>query len=671
MSTKTSFKRIALVAVAALGFGVLSVAPSTAGQDQSNISIITADTTGTVGTAVSATINHNFVATGDKKGFAGAAFYSSPQTSSLTTEGSLTWTQNTDTSTHVNVNEAGFYTAYNIPSTTYTRDVITEGTATGRVNNTIKLGFTPDKAGTYLVRVFGFPNGTKDAIFVDWTVVVTTPAPLATKTTAYASATDTTTAGAFALATDATGTLSAARAAGNLAGVFYVVQSNGSTLNPLTVGGKLTVTVSGSGLAQVVDLAGACAATSAVRAMTGTSTALGQKVCLYSDGTAGVGTVTWATGSTVLGSGSANFYGAAAKYTLTTSYSVISTDAAVNPSTTAPANSNRRSVTVTVTDANGVAVPGHDVYMVSSDPLVISGNYQKATSGATGLARFNLTGNTQGTSSLSFTNKRYATDPLITASNPEITAGPTAIRVGSTVADKVTVAFDKAEYAPGEIAVVTVTVTDKAGNAVPRGKYQVFNSALSASRAFALGTAPGTANANATCVDALGIAGTAAATCASTGGYADLGYTQSVPVLEAGSVWISGNTGTATFTMNMPLAPGEVKLSGTTWTLLPNGLGISANAGTAVSATANVVADNSAAQAAADAAAEATDAANAATDAANAAAEAADAATAAAQDAADAVAALSTQVSEMVDALKKQITALTNLVIKIQKKVKA
>ena len=77
------------------------------------------------------------------------------------------------------------------------------------------------------------------------------------------------------------------------------------------------------------------------------------------------------------------------------------------------------------------------------------------------------------------------------------------------------------------------------------------------------------------------------------------------------------------------------------------------------------------ASAAADAAAEATDAANAATDAANAAAEAADAATAAAQDAADAVAALSTQVSEMVDALKKQITALTNLVIKIQKKVKA
>jgi hypothetical protein len=78
-----------------------------------------------------------------------------------------------------------------------------------------------------------------------------------------------------------------------------------------------------------------------------------------------------------------------------------------------------------------------------------------------------------------------------------------------------------------------------------------------------------------------------------------------------------------------------------------------------------------AAEAAQEAAAEATDAANAATDAANASAEAADAATAAAQDAADAVAALSTQVSEMISALKKQITSLTNLVIKIQKKVKA
>jgi hypothetical protein len=113
--------------------------------------------------------------------------------------------------------------------------------------------------------------------------------------------------------------------------------------------------------------------------------------------------------------------------------------------------------------------------------------------------------------------------------------------------------------------------------------------------------------------------------------------------------------------------------AGTT-VLAEEGVGASFDAAGVNSATVLAVADTATldqAQAATDAAAEATDAANAATDAANAAAEAADAATAAAQDAADAVAALSTQVSEMIDALKKQITALTNLVIKIQKKVKA
>jgi len=111
-----------------------------------------------------------------------------------------------------------------------------------------------------------------------------------------------------------------------------------------------------------------------------------------------------------------------------------------------------------------------------------------------------------------------------------------------------------------------------------------------------------------------------------------------------------------------------------TATVVETGVGASFSAAGVAQATVSLTGVNvagEAAQAAADAAAEATDAANAATDAANAAAEAADAATAAAQDAADAVAALSTEVTELISALRKQITSLTNLVIKIQKKVKA
>ena len=133
-----------------------------------------------------------------------------------------------------------------------------------------------------------------------------------------------------------------------------------------------------------------------------------------------------------------------------------------------------------------------------------------------------------------------------------------------------------------------------------------------------------------------------------------------LPAVSGQSLAITNNAGTVTLPINMPITSGPVTISAGTL--------IAGVAGTA-SVTANV--SNSEIAAAQDAAAEATDAANAATDAANAAAEAADAATAAAQDAADAVAALSTEVAAMITALKKQITALTNLVIKIQKKVKA
>jgi hypothetical protein len=96
---------------------------------------------------------------------------------------------------------------------------------------------------------------------------------------------------------------------------------------------------------------------------------------------------------------------------------------------------------------------------------------------------------------------------------------------------------------------------------------------------------------------------------------------------------------------------------------------VKALAGTKPTATFSV--SNPSIDAATDAANEAAQAASDATDAALAAADAADAATTKAQEAVDAVATLSAQVSKLITALKAQITTLTNLVIKIQKKVKA
>jgi protocatechuate 3,4-dioxygenase beta subunit len=663
MSTKTTFKRVALVAVAALGLGLLSVAPSNA-QDQSRISIVAQDSTGSVGTAVCATVLHSAVSTGGADTLvAGASLYDSPATSAKTTANAFTWSV-PDTTTATNTNGTLTNNSNAVQNWAgYTFVAEYAATAAGRTAAYLKLCFTPDKAGTYTTRIFGFPNGTTLAIYTDWTVTVTAPAPTATSTTAYAVAgLDKTSAADFTAALDETGYLSASKTAGNLAGTIYVVQSNGSATNPLTAGSKLTIVVTGSGLASLIGLAETCSYAAAVRATTGTSTALGQKICFYSDGTAGTGTVTVSAGTTVIATSSATFYGAAAKYAATVNNSVISTSAAVDPSTTGVSNSNRRAITVLVTDSNGNAVPGAKVYMTSSNGAVISGAYQLSTSGSTGKAYFNLTGVAAGSADLSFTNKSYANDPAITSTNPEITAGPVSVRVGSTTPDKVTVAFDKGSYLPGEKAVVTVTVLDKSGLAVPRGAYSVLNAALSTSLALASGTLPGTANASASCADAFGVPGTSAATCAA-------GYTQTTPALTAGQVWISGSTGTATFTVNMPTVEGTVTLAGTVSTYLPNGLGTSANAGASISASATVV--NTSVSAATDAANEATDAANAATDAALAAADAADAATAAAQDASDAVAALSATVAKLVTSLKAQIASLTNLVIKIQKKVRA
>jgi hypothetical protein len=275
---------------------------------------------------------------------------------------------------------------------------------------------------------------------------------------------------------------------------------------------------------------------------------------------------------------------------------------------------NSGTITALVKDAEGSLVRGATVYAVSSDTTVISNSY---TSCGTTTSTGSVTCNLVATAKAGSANITLTTNSSATATSG-ISATPVAVRVSDGVATKVAYTFDKESYAPGETAKITATVSNADG-VMPAASYTVL-------------TAGVTAN-----------------------------YT--VSGLPAATVLAVGSTGAATYAVTIPVGiTGDLELTGTAAATT-----ITATFGKA--AVVNVALD--AAEAATDAAAEATDAANAATDAANAAAEAADAATAAAQDAADAVAALSTSVSAMIDALKKQITALTNLVIKIQKKVKA
>lgn len=232
-----------------------------------------------------------------------------------------------------------------------------------------------------------------------------------------------------------------------------------------------------------------------------------------------------------------------------------------------------------------------------------------------------------------------ATSGTVTATAAMWVADRLATDNSSTAGRFVTVTGAATGTANGTGTPVTVTVTDRYGNPVSGVALNVVASGVGS---FMGGNI------------------TQSFTTDASGTYTFLANTS---VSEGGVAKFTATTGTAG---SFSSAAGYVGAQEVDATLAAGNSSASASITFAAGSSATDVA-----QAATDAAAEATDAANAATDAANAAAEAADAATAAAQDAADAVAALSTQVSEMVNALKKQITALTNLVIKIQKKVKA
>ena len=274
--------------------------------------------------------------------------------------------------------------------------------------------------------------------------------------------------------------------------------------------------------------------------------------------------------------------------------------------------SNADAVSAIAYDAQGVVVGAGTLYATSADTSVINNSATAATI-VNGVAKFALNALKTGATNVSVST--LGTTPIV--------SNPAPIRVEGLAAN-VKIAFNKTEYLPGEAATITVSVVDAAGLPLSAKTYANLFAAGGITSSYAFGATS--------------------------------------DVLTPVSVTTDA-TLVKTYRVFMPLAQGEVKITAIGGTSLPLAGQVE------VSSTTKVFDKN--AQAALDAAKEALDAANAANDAATAAAEAADAATAAAQGAADAVAKQSTDVAAMIASLKKQITALTNLVIKIQKKVKA
>ena len=347
--------------------------------------------------------------------------------------------------------------------------------------------------------------------------------------------------------------------------------------------------------------------------------------------------------------------------------STVTGTAAITFTADATLGISTRLITSNDTDSLGVALPVVTPVAISTGDGTEAGastvSVTLKNAAGTLLSGVPVTWSVAGTGvamALPTTNTTYSSAGIATASVYAWVAGTyTVTATSGGVAVTVPVTFASTTNTNARIvsataagAVVTAKVVDRFGNPVK----SVAVSATTTAGYFGSGstTATGTTSSAGT-VDfvLLGASGTVTVSVDKT--------TYGQTIAAAGATDSdAANVYTATVAATATAAASGVGAS-----IAPKGV----NSATAAATVDTALLDT--AQAATDAAAEATDAANAATDAANAAAEAADAATAAAQDAADAVAALSAQVASLISGLKAQLTALTNLVIKIQKKVKA
>jgi hypothetical protein len=594
MSTTTNFKRIALVAVASLGLGVLSSVPANAAINTDTVTLSATSATQTTAetyTATSATVTVSYLpsATGDSMTVT-ASLTGAPGTSTALPTLRLIETASAIVDTDTVAGTTNYATS-SVPGETVTANMSTSvrANAGGAVTtakyavyltNSTGGSAAPTVAGAYTVKITpatvglsGAINSTAVTLTINVTVAATqdTTASAAT-TTAYLQA-----GGAANSGITADSVVAGVRTAGTKAGFLWIGQKNAAGS---TSAESLTVAITGSGTLGFGTVGGLSTTGASGRSL---SVKVGDSVTIFSDGTSGKGTITVTGGvsGTLLATKTVNFYGAATSLVGTSNTPILAV------------GDNTFAATVVAKDANSTnmtSLIAETLYAFSSDTTI-------ATVGTVGTyasesATVTVTGVKAGSATITFGNAS-------TLALSTIKSTPVAIRVGSTAVASVTVAFDKASYVPGEKATITLSLKDSTGQLVVPGTYELWASTygLNFAKGFSSGTAPATTE-------------TAVATSALTGLKT---YTVYMPV-TAGTVTL---TGTLAKTLDADYAPvGTLKTA-------------AAIQGTAVTATASVTDSGAAALAA--------------------------------------VTALATTVAS----LRTLIVTLTNLVLKIQKKVKA
>jgi len=583
MSTKTNFKRIALVAVAALGLGVLSSVPSQA--TTSSVTLATATGTATASKADStsqATATVSFTATST----ADSALVNAYQVSGPVA--STARLRFVDTATSFATTGILFVGGGAGPAQ-YTGDSSVAGTSgvyltAGVGANVAKLGVQVDTsvarsvAGTYTYNVVVQPlslNTPTLAPTVTQTVTITVAAldeesrvPSAANSTAIFSP-----SGGGTEASVAGVSTTSSTPVGNIQ-----IKLRNASASP-TLPGSESVTVTTT--LGTVGLVGGTFGRSVVLPYSNNGVAVTDSITvqLRPDGGVGTATITISTPTVVFASKTANFYSSApATYVVTPLISTLGS------------GSNAAALGVVAKDATGNVWQG-TLYSYSATVGVVSDTGTSCSYvAANSRHECSLTGSSSGTAAITIRNSAAATG----IGSTTVSSAATTVTVSTAAANTVKLAWDKASYVPGEKATLLVSVQDSAGKSV--GSQSFTN--LFATGGISLSVAAGNGSDTLTAVALT---------------------TRSLAALALGT----GTDPVAAYTVYMPSSGGTVKASAT------GGSSLALAGQVAVSASATVTDSGAAALAA--------------------------------------VTALATTVAS----LKTLITTLTNLVLKIQKKVKA
>jgi len=468
MSTKTNFKRIALVAVASLGLGVLSSVPSNAAivgvptvvTTNGTATLVRSDTT----TAARIQVKFNATAANDSVNVT-VSLGSKPSGAVGATDSVLASMRDTATSTGgahqlglTGTTAAAFNTSSESKTVSSNKQTIVAAAAG------VVVGQFRYHLDTALVRTAG-------TYTLDYYVTVYSAGAEVSTSATFGQLTIVVTDG-----TDGTGNTA-------VAGTSTAVISSGTSYAPAVSGVDDVVTAAstppGTEVANIRVTQKTAAGDPARESITVTTNignvglnddgASGKSVTflatadgiddinVYSDGSAGTATITIKTTSVTFAPKTVTFYSTTvAKYTITQLATVIG-------------SSSANTFVVTALDAQNVVIKestNSTVYAYSSNLDAVataatsaSGQACSAYSATAGGHVCALTGAANGEATITIRNKS-----TVALSTVSATAGKVTVNTNAPV--KIALAFDKATYAPGEVAYLTVSATDAAGNPV-------------------------------------------------------------------------------------------------------------------------------------------------------------------------------------------------------------